>query len=141
VRETLETNSGVLSRRRFLVGTAAASTLAAFSGIPRRAAMAAVGGTDPRPRPIPGGLANGTYHVNLNSHVVPVDPTSPIYEQSSITDFDGIIASHHIQGTGTGTDLATGVTVPLAFDTDMRFMHGTYVAMDGVARSATFGFI
>jgi hypothetical protein len=134
-----EPPSSTVSRRRFLIGSASLGGLAVTQGFARNPVFAAP--PDPRARPIPGGLANGTFHVNLNAHTVPVDPTSPIYEQSSITDFDGVIASHHIQGTGTGTDTATGATVPLAFDTDMRFMQGTYVAMDGAARFATFGFI
>jgi hypothetical protein len=123
-----------------LLGGAAAGGLVGLGAL-RPGRTWAAAGSDPTPRPIPGGLGNGAYHVNLNSHTIPVDPTSPIFEQSTITDFDGVIASHHVQGTGTGTDLTTGVSVPLAFDTDMRFMQGTYVAMDGRARYGTFGFV
>jgi hypothetical protein len=46
-----------------------------------------------------------------------------------------------VGGTGTGTDLTTGKTSNLAFDVDMRFMQGTYVAMDGHRRHGTFGFV
>jgi hypothetical protein len=94
---------------------------------------------DPRPKPIPGGFAP-TLHVNGPGPASGTDPAT-IDDDSTIYDFDGVLVTSHIQGTGTGTDLTTGLDVPLAFDTDQRFMHGTYVAEDGITRQGTFGFI
>jgi hypothetical protein len=62
-----------------------------------------------------------------------------VAEMSSIYDFDGIVAATEVQGTGTGRQ--SGVSLPLAFDTDMRFMRGRYRGMDGRMYRATFGFI
>jgi hypothetical protein len=85
------------------------------------------------PRPIPGGtafLGPGTtiFHANF-----------PAFGQevSTITDFNGSIAAAEIRGTGTAN---MGPT-PLFYDADMRFMSGTYVAMDGRTREGTFGFV
>jgi hypothetical protein len=45
-----------------------------------------------------------------------------------------------VQGTGTGTN-ADGSTETLLYDTDMRFMRGVYVAVDGKVHRGTFGFV
>lgn len=98
---------------------------------------------DRRPKPIPGGIVVGGvgFHVSGNDHQTAGDPTTPVLECSTITDFDGVLASWHHQGSGTGTDLTSGQTYPLVFDTDMRFMQGRYVAEDGNTYEDTFGFV
>jgi hypothetical protein len=78
------------------------------------------------------GLGTELFHVFLNA---------PGFEQSTITDFDGLIASMHARGTGTGTDTRTGRTERLLFDADMRLMIGTFRALDGTTHRGSFGFI
>ena len=55
---------------------------------------------------------------------------------STITDFDGVIAAGEIQGRARGSDGSR-----YTFDTDMRFMQGTYVGTDGRRRTGSFGFV
>ena len=63
-------------------------------------------------------------------------PPAVGFEMSTITDFKGVIAAGEIQGAAHGSD-----GTPYDFDTDMRFMSGTYVDVDGRVRTGTFGFI
>jgi hypothetical protein len=88
---------------------------------------------DPTPKPIPGGLTlcGVTFHVF---------PFAIDQEPSTITDFNGFVGVCDLQGTGTATD-RDGTTETLLFDTDMRFMKGTYVGTDGHVRHGTFGFV
>jgi hypothetical protein len=79
------------------------------------------------PKPIP--LTLGPFHVQL---------IGPGQEPSSITDFNGFVGVADVQGTGTGTGPGAGT---LLFDTDMRFMSGEYVGMDGKHYHSTFGFV
>jgi hypothetical protein len=58
------------------------------------------------------------------------------FEMATITDFDGVIAAAEIQGTAHGSD-GTQYT----FDTDMRFMKGRYISIDGQLRQGSFGFV
>jgi hypothetical protein len=97
-------------------------------------ARASEAGGAATPRPIPGGIDVGgkTFHV--------FTPASGV-EPSTITDFDGVVGIANIGGTGTGTDTATGKTTSLVFDADMRFMKGTFVALDGDEHRGTFGFV
>ena len=134
-----------LTRRHALAvigGTAGGLTTGGLGAL-LGATPALAAAPDRRPKPIPGGTAFGptTYHFYAQNHETPGDKSTPLLEQSSITDFDGIVASAHLQGTGTGTDLTTGIDMPLVFDADMRVMQGTYVAMDGETYEDTFGFI
>jgi len=87
------------------------------------------------PRPIPGGLDENFQPVAADP-LVHVLPPGIGFEMSTITDFDGIVGGSEIRGTARGSD---GTTYD--FDTDMRFMSGTYVDLDGRVRSGTFGFI
>jgi hypothetical protein len=61
-------------------------------------------------------------------------------DPSSITDFKGFVGVADVQGTGTGRN-PDGSVETLLFDTDMRFMQGTYVGLDGRVHQATFGFV
>ena len=131
-----------ISRRALLRGVAGTGAAVVGSGVIGRGIGAAFAADDPRPKPIPGGIVVGGqgYHVTSPGPATGDDPTT-IDDQSSIYDFDGVTACSHIQGTGVGTDKTTGLSQPMSFDTDMRFMQGTYVAMDGVRREGSFGFI
>jgi hypothetical protein len=55
---------------------------------------------------------------------------------SSITDFNGVVAGSETRGTAHGSD-----GTAYDFDTDMRFMRGAYVGLDGRLRQGAFGFI
>lgn len=87
------------------------------------------------PKPIPGGLS-------LNLEPVPSDPFAHVlapflpFEMSTIGDFDGTLGAAEIQGTASGSDGTT-----YTFDTDMRFMTGTYVDTAGNVQHGSFAFI
>ena len=55
---------------------------------------------------------------------------------STVTDFKGVIAGSEVRGSAHGSDGTT-----FGFDTDMRFMQGAYVGIDGRVRKGAFGFI
>jgi hypothetical protein len=124
----------MMSRRRF-IGTALGTTGVVLSSGFWMPATALASGS--APKPIPGGLqpfGPGTevFHVFL-----PGRGTEP----STIFDFDGSIGIAEIQGTGTGTNTATGHTTSLLFDVDMRFMKGAYIGADQEKHHGTFSFI
>src|SRR5207302_2259571 len=87
------------------------------------------------PRPIPGGF-------NASFKPVPKHPLVHVLspgigsEMSTITDFQGVVAGSEIRGRAHGSDGSK-----FDFDTDMRFMHGTYVGLDRRVHRGTFGFI
>ena len=122
-----------LTRRTFVKGAAGLATAVAASDlIGTTAALAASGSA--APKPIPGGFTIGgvQFHVFFPGFGV---------ENSSITDFNGAIGFADVQGTGTGTDRASGQSETLLFDSDMRFMRGVYVGQDGGVRRGTFAFV
>jgi hypothetical protein len=87
------------------------------------------------PKPIPGGLS-------LAFEPVPSDPFAHVlapflpFEMSTIGDFSGTLGAAEIQGTARGSDGTT-----YTFDTDMRFMEGTYVDTAGNVKHGSFAFI
>jgi len=87
------------------------------------------------PRPIPGGL-------DMNGKPVAKDPFVHVvfpgigWEMSTMTDFKGVIGGSQVRGSAHGSDGTT-----FDFDTDMRFMEGMYVGIDGRLRNGVFGFI
>jgi hypothetical protein len=122
-----------LSRRQLMHrGAAAVGGLAGLGLLAPESVLAAANSA---PRPIPGGFdKNG---MPVPSHpMVHVLPPGIGFEMATITDFHGIIAASETRGTAHGSD---GTSYD--FDTDMRFMHGSYVGVDGRMRTATFGFI
>jgi hypothetical protein len=64
----------------------------------------------------------------------------PSSENSAITDFRGIVGAAIVDGTGIAKS-ADGKSEQLLFDSDMRFMQGTFRGTDGVAREGTFAFV
>jgi len=121
-----------LSRRRFL-GSAAGAMGAAIGMSVLAPSARAAKPTDPSPRPIPGGFTVGdtTFHVFA---------FGPGQEPSAITDFNGFVGVCDVQGTGVAKN-PDGSTETLLFDTDMRFMKGVYVGVDGAVHRGTFGFV
>jgi hypothetical protein len=88
------------------------------------------------PNPVPGGF-NDTFTGFVPSDpLIHVFPPAVPFEMSTITDFNGTIAAGEVQGTAHGSDGTT-----YGFDCDMRFMDGTYVAVDGRVHHGTFGFV
>jgi hypothetical protein len=112
-------------------GAGAFGALTGWSMLAASPALAAP--TDPRP--IPGGFDEAFNTVPRNPFIHVLPPGIP-FEMSTITDFHGVIAAGEVQGTARGSDGTRYV-----FDVDMRFMRGRYIAMDGKARNATFGFV
>jgi|tagenome__1003787_1003787.scaffolds.fasta_scaffold20576795_2 hypothetical protein len=100
----------------------------------------------PEPKPIPGGstlpdgslihvFAPGTPGVTLPFTKVPLEGLD--VEPRVMTDHNGFAALAYHVGTATGSD---GKTYDL--ETDMRVMHGSYVAADGTRRdSGLFVFV
>jgi hypothetical protein len=122
-----------LSRRAFIGGAAAAGA-SLGSGLLWPAAASAGSFSVPPPRPTP-----ATTTVNgVAFHFV--DPFHAGVDPSSITDFKGFVGVADVQGTGTARN-PDGSVETLLFDTDMRFMQGTYVGLDGAVHHATFGFV
>jgi hypothetical protein len=101
---------------------------------------AAPPGSDPTPKPIPGGVSPCGIFIH---HFPPSPgvPLSQINDPSQITDFNGFVGNTRIRGAGMGTDTTTGATMPLNFQADMGFMKGEYIGQDGWHHHGTFGFI
>ena len=87
------------------------------------------------PRPIPGGF-DETFTPVPSDPFIHVLPPQIGFEMSTITDFSGVVGGSEIQGTARGSDGSS-----YGFDTDMRFMQGTYVGLDGRIQKGSFGFI
>jgi hypothetical protein len=119
-----------LTRRAFMGASAGATgamllqPAAALAGSPR---------TDNSPNPTSSQVSLGGLTFSLSFFGPGLDP-------SSITDFNGFVGVADVQGTGTATN-PDGSTETLLYDTDMRFMSGTYVGKDGYVYKGTFGFV
>lgn len=125
----------LLSRRQVLVrGAAAVGGLAGFGLVEPALAYARGHGV---PNPIPGGLDDSFTPVPGNPFIHVLAPgLGPQLEMATITDFHGIVGASEIRGTARGSDGSTW-----DFDTDMRFMQGTYVDRNGHVRDGSFGFV
>ena len=120
-----------LTRQAFLgasagvTGAALLQPAAALAGNPR---------TDDSPKPTTNKFTlDGVTFFSLTFFGPGLDP-------SSITDFNGFVGVADVQGTGTAT-YPDKPPETLLYDTDMRFMTGTYVGKDGKNYKGTFGFI
>ncbi len=87
------------------------------------------------PRPIPGGFDH-SFNLVPSGAFIHVLPPGIGFEMSTITDFHGVVGGSEIRGTAHGSDGSA-----YDFDTDMRFMRGAYVGLDGRVHHGTFGFI
>ena len=90
---------------------------------------------NPAPRPIPGGLDKSLKPVPKDAFVHVLSPGIG-FEMSTITNLKGVVAGSETRGKARGSDGSTW-----EFDTDMRFMAGTYAGTDGRLRQGAFGFI
>ncbi len=122
-----------MSRGVFLKRGAVA--LGGIAGLGLLGAAPALAQSGADPRPIPGGFDENFNPVPSNP-LVHVLPPAIGFEMATITDFNGVVGAAEIQGTAKGSNGTT-----YAFDTDMRFMQGEYVGMDGRLRQRSFAFI
>ena len=124
-----------LSRRQVLVrGAAVAGGFAGLGLLEPAIALARGHGT---PNPIPGGLDESFAPVPSDPFIHVLAPgLGPQLEMATITDFKGVIGASEIRGSARGSDGSTW-----DFDTDMRFMQGTYVDRNGRVRKGSFGFV
>jgi len=122
------------SRGQFLRRSAAAAGGVAGLGlVDARAAFGTRGSG--APRPIPGGF-DESFNLVPHDPFIHVLPPGVGFEMSTITDFNGVVGGSEIRGTAHGSD-----GTAYSFDTDMRFMRGTYVDLDGRVQHGSFGFI
>ena len=118
-----------MSRRGFL-GTTAAVGGAAVTASMWTPLLADASSVDPTP--IPERIFPGTpFRVQF-----PLEGN----ELSTINNFMGVVAVAAIAGTGTRTN-ASGGRNQFFFDSDQRFMQGTYIGVDGQRHKGTFGFV
>jgi hypothetical protein len=129
----IERASTGLSRRRFLGGSAVA--LGGLAGVGLLDPALGLAKTAGAPRPIPGGF-DQNFNIVPSNPFIHVLPPGIGFEMSSITDFNGVVAGSETRGTAHGSD-----GTAYDFDTDMRFMRGAYVGLDGRLRQGAFGFI
>jgi hypothetical protein len=111
-----------LSRRQVIKTAAGGTAVALGSGLWMPGLAQAARKTAADPKPIPLTLDGTPFHVLLPGQG----------EISAITDLNGFVGIAAV--TGTGTD-------GLTFDTDLRFMQGVYVGVDGRVHRGTFGFV
>jgi len=104
-------------------------------------------GCTPTPTPIPGGFnARQAFGPRFPDRFFHLFLPGPGSEPSTIFNFRGKVAVLNIHGTGTRTDLNPDTGVPISqtpnlpFATDLRFMRGRYVGVDGNEHQGTFAF-
>jgi hypothetical protein len=121
----------LLSRRAFLGSMAGVAGAAAGASLVPTGVLAKE--SNPAPKPTKNTVA-------LNGVTFSVTFFAPGVDPSSIWDFNGVAGVADVQGTGTATN-PDGSHETLLYDTDVRFMKGTYVGMDGRVHKGTFGFV
>jgi hypothetical protein len=95
----------------------------------------AAGASAAEPKPIPGGYGASFSPVPKNPAIHVFQPAKGA-ELNTIGDYNGFVAATEIQGKAKGSD-----GTAYSYDCDMRFMRGSYVALDGQLKQGTFGFI
>jgi hypothetical protein len=123
----------LVSRRAFMGGAAGLTATALGASVFRAPPAWAKSGSVAVPKPTTNVLSLGGLDFHLTSFGPGMDP-------SSLTDFNGFVGVADVQGTGTATN-PDGSQQPLLFDTDMRFMDGQFVGVDGKVHQGVFGFV
>jgi hypothetical protein len=121
----------LLSRRAFMGSMAAAAGTAIGAGLLPETVLAAKGSSAPKPTATVTNVFGVDFHLTF---------FGPGIDPSSIGDFNGFVGVADVQGTGTAHN-PDGTTETLLFDTDMRFMSGVYVGVDGAVHKGAFGFV
>jgi len=122
----------LLSRRGFIGSMAATAGAAAGAGLFPVAALAGKpANSAPKPTATITNVFGTDFHLTF---------FGPGIDPSSIGDFNGFVGVADVQGTGTAHN-PDGTTETLLFDTDMRFMSGVYVGVDGAVHKGAFGFV
>jgi hypothetical protein len=119
--------------RRALLGTTAGSALLGAGLLGPGAALGASPRTNNSPNPT-------TSQISIGGRTFSLTFFGPGLDPASITDFNGFVGVADVQGTGKATN-PDGSTETLLFDTDMRFMSGTYVGQDGFTYKGSFAFV
>jgi hypothetical protein len=122
-----------ISRRSFLGGAAGAAGAIAGASLLHPLTGLAKQPFNATPRPTDTIHTIGGVDFHLTFFGPGLDP-------SSIADFNGFTGVADVQGTGTATNPDQS-TETLLFDTDMRFMKGVYVGLDGAVHKGAFGFV
>ena len=129
--QTRHAHSQALSRRRLLQAGVATGAAVIAGGLAQ--SVQTLASSNPgTPTPVPGNAAFG------GLHVYGVGPNS---ENSAIADFRGVVGAAIVDGTGVAHDRRTGKNEKLLFDSDMRFMQGTFRGTDGANHEGTFAFV
>ena len=132
-----------MSRGQFIRTAAGAGAAALSSGLWMPSLAHAAASSTVLPRPIPGGtqlalLAGGPSTATEVFHFF--FPGLGV-ENSTITDFKGLIAAARILGKGTGQGGRLSGPTTLFFDADFRVMQGHYVGVDGEHHRGTFNLL
>jgi hypothetical protein len=123
------------SRRRFLTSAAGAAGLAFW--LPDGGQAGQRKGKSAAPKPIAGGAMPLGIFIHHFAALPTASPLSALNEPSQITDFKGYVGLNRIRGGGTSPQF----TQTLAFQADMGFMKGQFIAEDGNLHQGVFGFI
>ena len=123
------------SRRRFLSGAAGAAGLAFW--MPQSAHAGQGKGKSADPTPIPGGVSPLGIFIHHFPAQLTAAPLDTLNEPSQITDFKGFVSLTRLRGAGTSPQYAQ----VLAYQADMGFMKGQFIAGDGNLHEGVFGFI
>ena len=122
-------------RRKFLTTAAGAAGLAFW--FPDSAESGQGKGKSSAPKPIVGGampLGIFIHHFPAQTTAMPL---AALNEPSQITDFKGFVGLNRVRGLGTSPQFNNR----LAFQADMGFMKGQFIAEDGNLHQGVFGFI
>jgi hypothetical protein len=123
------------SRRNFLTTAAGAAGLAFW--LPDLAHAGQGVGKSSDPTPIPGGASPLGIFIHHFPAQLTAAPLDTLNDPSQITDFKGFVGLTRLRGAGTSPQYAG----TLAFQSDMGFMKGQFIAEDGNLHQGVFGFI
>jgi hypothetical protein len=127
--------AGRRSRRNFLTTAAGAAGLAFW--LPEPAARRLGRGKSADPKPIPGGVSPLGIFIHHFPAQLTAAPLDTLSEPSQITDFKGFVGLTRLRGAGTSPQYPG----TLAYQSDMGFMKGQFIAEDGKLHQGVFGFI
>lgn len=125
-----------VSRRNFLTSAAGAAGLGFWLPDLAHAGVQGVG-KSAAPKPIPGGVAPLGIFIHHFPAQLTAAPLDTLNEPSQITDFKGFVGLTRLRGAGTSPQYSG----TLAYQSDMGFIKGVFIAEDGNLHQGVFGFI